>query len=249
MENRKNLTRVKEVLNPTSNLFQAINYDFGTFSVTQQMLNVVWSSRYSERWAAPLLELFIETDSEGNKSLVDIELLGRYLKELYQHKWDKLVEVAILEYDPIHNFSDTLVEDIDDTDNETRTDDLTRTVAENRTDNLTETRNLANTQNTENRIYGFDSNTATDSDETDVSGTNSGTVSNTGTVAKNDTVHNTGTQDTDKTYTRDRRVTRIGNIGNLSTQNLLNQEIALWQWNVIDAILADVASELTLPIY
>lgn len=249
MDNRINLTKVKEILNPTSNLFQAINYDFGDFSVTQPMLNVLWSSRFSERWASPLLELFITTDSEGNKSLDDITTLGQYLKELFRHKWDKLVKVAMLEYDPIHNYSDTLVEDIDDTGSEIRTDDLTRTVSETRTDNLTETRNLENSQNTENRIYGFDSETAEDSTEIDVSGTNSGTISNTGTVSKNDNARNTGTQDTDKTYTRDRTVTHVGNIGNLSTQNLLNQEIALWQWNVIDAVLTDVASELTLPIY
>lgn len=43
--------------------------------------------------------------------------------------------------------------------------------------------------------------------------------------------------------------TRIGNIGNLTTQQMLREEIELWQWNFINSVMEDVRDLLTLAIY
>lgn len=40
-----------------------------------------------------------------------------------------------------------------------------------------------------------------------------------------------------------------GNIGNLTPQQLITQEIELWRWNFIDEVLSDIKSMITLPIY
>lgn len=48
---------------------------------------------------------------------------------------------------------------------------------------------------------------------------------------------------------RTRESTHEGNIGNLSTQQLLKQEIELWKWNYIQTVLTDVNEFLTIPIY
>lgn len=40
-----------------------------------------------------------------------------------------------------------------------------------------------------------------------------------------------------------------GNIGNLTPQQLITQEIELWRWNFIDEVLNDIKSMITLPIY
>ena len=40
-----------------------------------------------------------------------------------------------------------------------------------------------------------------------------------------------------------------GNIGNLTPQQLITQEIELWRWNYIDEVLSDIKSMITLPIY
>lgn len=49
--------------------------------------------------------------------------------------------------------------------------------------------------------------------------------------------------------TRERHMVRLGNIGNLTTQALINQEIELWRWNVINEMVNDVKEFGTLPIY
>ena len=53
----------------------------------------------------------------------------------------------------------------------------------------------------------------------------------------------------DNTYTRKRTMSRIGNIGNITTQQMLNQEIELWKWNFINQVLEDVKQLTTLQIY
>lgn len=40
-----------------------------------------------------------------------------------------------------------------------------------------------------------------------------------------------------------------GNIGNLTPQQLITQEIELWRWNFIDEVMSDVKSMITIPIY
>ena len=44
-------------------------------------------------------------------------------------------------------------------------------------------------------------------------------------------------------------MSRIGNIGNITTQQMLNQEIELWKWNFINQVLEDVKQLTTLQIY
>ena len=40
-----------------------------------------------------------------------------------------------------------------------------------------------------------------------------------------------------------------GNIGNLTPQQLITQEIELWRWNYIDEVMSDIKSMITIPIY
>ena len=40
-----------------------------------------------------------------------------------------------------------------------------------------------------------------------------------------------------------------GNIGNLTPQQLITQEIELWRWNFIDEVMSDIKSMITIPIY
>lgn len=40
-----------------------------------------------------------------------------------------------------------------------------------------------------------------------------------------------------------------GNIGNLTPQQLITQEIELWRWNFIDEVMSDIKSMITIPVY
>ena len=58
-----------------------------------------------------------------------------------------------------------------------------------------------------------------------------------------------GTETTQSSDNREREGRHFGNIGNLTSQKMLNEEIELWKWNYIRSILDDAIKFLTLDIY
>lgn len=83
------------------------------------------------------------------------------------------------------------------------------------------------------------------------------TVANTGTVtdAGNDSHSGTDTRTKSNSSSgtgsidRDRSGRHFGNIGNLTSQKMIKEEIELWKWNYVQTILEDARDFLTLPIY
>ena len=272
---RENLTKIKEILEPTTDLFSYIGYDLTGTTLTTQMLSFLFYSRCANKWCSPFIENLIEEDDDGEKeiSVQKFQMLGSYIKGILQPNWDKFKAITLEEYDPIHNFSNITVETISDEKSNTRTDDLTRTDNTTRTDSFTNTNvrveeidtteqvDKSDNSSGESGIYGFNSDDSvgsnTDTNElsssittdkdgsitTTDNGSNGGTSSNTGTVK------NTGTQSDSGTFERERETTQTGNIGNLSTQKLLTEEIELWQWNFAEQMVTDVMRLLTLSIY
>ena len=157
--------------------------------------------------------------------------------------------------------------------NAVNTDSNSGNTSNTRTDNLLETHtgtvgnsgtetgtiNTANsgTQSTTGTDTGTGSigNTGTQS----TSGTESGTVSigNTGTQQNvgSDTTTGTNSREVDETETnagtnhRERSGKHFGNIGNLTSQKQIQEEIELWKWNYIESILDDAKNFLTLLVY
>lgn len=87
--------------------------------------------------------------------------------------------------------------------------------------------------------------------------TGSDTVANTGTVSTQDSKTTTSTSsrsgqssDTETgTNSRERSGVHTGNIGNLTSQKMITEEIALWKWNFIEEVLRDATEFLTLDVY
>ena len=85
----------------------------------------------------------------------------------------------------------------------------------------------------------------------------SDTVANTGTVGIQDskitngttTRSETGTESSSGTTSKDRSGVHTGNIGNLTSQKMITEEIALWKWNFIEEVLRDATDFLTLQVY
>lgn len=264
LEKKKKTPLVKEIMSPIDGPFKRINYDFEF--ITKDKLDLFFATEYGNRTIAPLLEFFVTEENseyvltEDSKTQVSAALLA-----YYSTKWDKLKEVLKITYDPIKNFSDTLTENIGDSKNNTGTVSSTTkdtgTDTRLRTDNLssTETRNLSGSQNgnTVYQMQGFNSSSFRDKDKD----TETQSTSETGTIKYD----NTGTQENkltrdlssqnnessqlEEAYTRERTVTRLGNIGNITSQKMLKEEIDLWQWTYIKQILDDTKELLTLSIY
>lgn len=395
--------KLKECLPIVNGIWSHINYEFpDIFDLDPTQLDIMFLSNWSMRTAAPILNVI--HDSEATSPMLsdaELNILAGIVNGMYKFKWDKLMAVALAEYDPIHNYADILTETIEyseegessktasGSNSSTRTDNLNETATDGRqvqetknltntetdtrqiqdtknlseiqtdtrqiqdTKNLTEqqtdTRQIADTKNltetqtdtrlitetrnlsksgsneVENGVYGFNSssavgdtnsegensstetgtiatqhsgtlttansgtdtevhsgnltttNTGTDTEvhSGNISTTNTGTdttvhsgnvtTTNTGTDTTvhsgNLTTTNTGTQsnsgtvsssesvDDEKSGTRTREYTKTGNIGNISTQKLLKEEIDLWKYNFICEIMRDVANFISLPIY
>lgn len=134
--------------------------------------------------------------------------------------WTKMYEALIEEYDPLKNYDMTEHED-----NEIIDDALTNVSGSN-TNNRT-------TVNSSHNVYGYNSSSATPSESDSVS---------TGVDTDIDT-------DYDNTRTIDRTLTRSGNIGVTTSQQMLESELNLRAYRFFERVYKDVDSILTLPIY
>lgn len=123
------------------------------------------------------------------------------------------------------------------------------------------------TSNTEDGIFGFNSSISVGSDTSDNQTSNvrtddlSSTKDETVTETKNLTDGNTRSLDTADTETRNlthsdsenddltRELTRSGNIGVTTSQQMIQSEIELWQWNFYKQVFEDIDSILCLDIY
>ena len=219
-----------------------------------------------------LVESLLGEDDDATLTPADLSMLCDIIVALYGTKWSKLWDTMAFDYNPIENYSmvETMTNDETVTEygkTHTRTDNLQHQ----RTDNLqhaktgTETE-TPNTRTSEDKsAYGFNSVEAVPTDEREIAntGTNQMTYNtqdaDTGTQTEADTgtqtdAH-TGTQteaDTGSdTSTRNYRLTRAGNIGVTTSQQMVESERELWRmWDFFRSIVyPDIDRVLTIEIY
>ena len=261
------IPKISEYFTPTSGLFSKMAFDFEV--ITKAELDILLYANYGEKNSAPIVTKTLSLPP------TDIELtnLAHMIESLYGVKWNKLKDLTKIQYDPIHNYKDTLTEVINDTgvtnatEEASSTNNRTGTTSRDntRTDNLSNTvqKNSTSTLNSSvnDGVYGFNSETASDTDtsktletntdDIDVTTLNTGTQRNLESVSDSilDSNSGTSTKESNVKNDRTRTSTHSGNIGNLTTQQLMNQEIELWKWNFIQSVLGDLNDFLTIPIY
>ena len=201
-------------------------------------------------------------------------LIANILWAMFGIQWTRLwATMKPAEYDPMTNYQ--MQETMEGTENSTRTPDLTKgdtgtvqtTGQDKRTPNLTRkgtgtvNDNGSATNTNQNGIWGFNSSTSVPSDMSDGTATNENTTTRdlTETETGTDTTDRTNTDTYNRSYTEtgtdttagtsSRKLTRTGNIGTNTFQNLLQQERNIWMYNFFEQIFKDVDSVLTIPIY
>lgn len=261
------ILKIGQFISPTLGFFKLMTFDFEF--MTKDQLDILFWANYGEKNPAPIV---LKTISSV-PTLAEIQKLATMTESLYVQKWTRLKELYKTQYDPIHNYKDELTENIKDlgtggnttagTFTDTGTDTISRDAT--RTDNLQSASQLASDvttgSSTTDGVYGFDSVDASNAEKSVVSGTEhesgTSTIDNTGTQKNvsvdTDTIDKTKTSaitvDSHSGNDRTRISTHSGNIGNLTTQQLMKQEIELWRWNFINNVLADLCEFVTLPIY
>ena len=186
-----------------------------------------------EKFISPLVE---KTLVNGELQPTDKSILAQTLVALYSPNWAKQWATLSAQYNPIENYS--MVETM--TNDETVIDYGKKNT---RTDNTTEEHTPDLTTENDNSVYGF--NTSPDPVPTGKQAqteTGTNTITNTGTVDFEDSGSDT--------HTRNYELSRSGNIGVTTSQQMLESERNLWLWNFFyDIVFPDVDRILTLKIY
>ncbi len=201
-------------------------------------------------------------------------LIANILWAMFGIQWTRLwATMKPVDYEPLTNYK--MQETVEGTESSTRTPDLTKgdtgtvqtTGQDKRTPNLTRNGtgtvndNGSATNTNQNGIWGFNSSTSVPSDMSDGTATNENTTTRdlTETETGTDTTDRTNTDTYNRSYTEtgtdttagtsSRKLTRTGNIGTNTFQNLLQQERNIWMYDFFEQVFKDVDSVLTIPIY
>lgn len=244
-----------------------------TDTMTGLNLDIAYLDGHSgERYCSNLINRRL--DDSGVLSSDNRTLIANILWAMFGTQWTRLwATIKPVDYDPLTNYN--MEETVEGTESSTRTPDLTRgdtgTVQTSGQDKRTPDLTKANTgtvknegsgtSTNQNNLWGFNSSEAVPSDMVDGAATNENTT--TGNLSETqtgtDTTDHTNTDTYNRSYTEtgtdttagtsSRKLTRTGNIGTNTFQNLLQQERNIWMYDFFEQVFKDVDSVLTIPIY
>lgn len=230
-------------------------------------LDVLYYSRSGDKNAAKIVRERME--NEQPLTTVSRDIIALSLLIMYSHSWQKLYAILSAEYNPIENYrmvesetsTHTVESETTDTGTDTISDTGTKTTTDTGTDSIANTGTISNSGNNSasNAVYGFNSSEAVNSDET--SGTNSDTETRnlsqqetrnlseqeTRNLSQQETRNLAGTNS--ETGENERELTRSGNIGVTTSQQMIVSEIELWKWQFFNQVFEDIDRILTLSVY
>lgn len=234
-------------------------------TITAALLDFEYINNYSGRKIiSPAVEKSLGTD--GKITSENFAKLCSVAYMMFGKKWARNWEILTSEYDPIQNYSMTedsrLVRDNKETHSGTDstlmtgTDTFVKTGSE--SDAHTGTIGDSATSNQENEVSAFNSSTYQDASKTTGSGGNTRTFQNTDTTTytnvtdaetrnKTDALTHGHVVDNDDVETN--HLTRSGNIGVTTSQQMLQSEIDLWKWNFFYEVFSDIDNVFTISTY
>ena len=181
-----------------------------------------------EKTVSPLVRKLVDSTT-GKLSTDNITKLANILISINRLRWEKLWATYSITYNPIHNY------DMTETGTDATIVNGTDTTAFGKTNTDVSTGNSTVNAN----IYGFNSSTASPSD------------TSTGSTSTNTTSTDGGTDSItkDETTNLNHTLTRSGNIGVTTTQQMITSEREVWRWKFYDELFKDLDAILTLKIY
>ena len=158
-----------------------------------------------------------------------------------QYTWQKLYDTMVVDYNPIWNVDANVTETLSGTEN--RDIERSGSGSNNRTVNLAdnETVNITDTE----AVKGFNSDTWAESHKNNKAGTDN--IAHTGT--DNIAISDSESVDDDLTRSETRTQRRTGNIGVTTTQQMLEQERSIAEFNMISYIAQSFKQRFCLLIY
>lgn len=247
------------------------NLPWSSVMTGDQMDTLYFDTHSGERFSSRIITRRVGDDS--SLSSADRKTIATLVYARFRTQWSRLWATMNPTFDPLTNYK--MEETVEGTESSTRTPDLTKgdtgtvqtTGQDKRTPDLsrkgtgTVKDDGSATNNNQNGIWGFNSSTSVPSDMSDGTATNENTTTRdlTETETGTDTTDHTNTDTYNRSYTEtgtdttagtsSHKLTRTGNIGTNTFQNLLQQERNIWMFDFFEQIFKDVDSVLTIPIY
>lgn len=219
-------------------IFSAINNPIWAYDFDPAQLDIFFISNYGEKWAAPYLMHISEGDILGYDKIAQI---ANTVYSMYRSQWEHLYKAYSAEYNPIHNTDATEIEKINKVGNENTT---TANSSEG-TSSGTSSNDTTGSGNVTNKRSGFNSS----SDVRDTSGSNSSTANSDGSNSQTDEASSSGSEIVNNTENVEREHRKFGNIGVMTSAQLIGGEIDLWKWNYIKQVMQDISDTIALSIY
>ena len=206
--------------------------DYAASSDDIERLDVLYVFQHSgDKYVVPLMKMFL--DENGKLTETSLPEAADMALALWKKKWTALWDVANAEYDPIENYRMEEHEETVPTGTESTTDAMTGT-------DTTRTQGTAANNETANSVYGFNS---TDPVPASVSSQKSDFSAGT-------TFGHTNTETKTFTNRKDTRdLTRSGNIGVTTSQQMLQSSIELARWNFWLQVFEDLDATFCLDCY
>ena len=245
--------KIMDVFNAASlgDLFGAIDTAMGDNAIWSNDEEEILDTEYiyghsGNKIVSPLIYRLLEIGESETLTSGNITTLAKVIVNRFGKQWVKLYAVFNAEYNPIENYSmvETMTDDVTEKEYghvNTRVNDLTHTK------DGTETIEAGIETTTDTDIYGFDSATASPSNKEVVS--NSGDDETTYDITEADTGTQTDTESGTDTETRNYELSRAGNIGVTTSQQMLESEIKLWQYDFMKIVYANIDEVLTIDVY
>lgn len=208
-------------------------------------------NRSGDKLVSPLVDKMLAGSNPDTFTDAMREMLSDVIHRLCDTNWNKQWATVIAEYDPIENYSmreqmtnDTTVTEYGK--QTERTDDLTHAKTGTETREITPDLETV----TEKAITGFDSASPVDTDKETQTATGTQTDETTHHTQDTDTGTQTTVDSGSDTATRNYVLTRAGNIGVTTSQQMLESERALWRWNFLqNVVFPDLDRIVTSPSY
>lgn len=193
--------------------------------ITSENIDILNTDYYLSHSNEKFISPFVEKLFNDGKTPEQISsLVAQICYSRFGDKWKKLYDALMTQYNPLENYS---MEEI-------RTPDLEDSDTENTQTGISSTR----TTNAQNKYKGFNADEPVTINETD----GDETTSTTGASANNETSRTS-------THTGTETLTRAGNIGVTTSQQMLESEFKVRQYDFYKEMFNDIDTILCLQIY
>ncbi len=223
-------------------------------NVDPTVLDVEYFGNHSgAKFCSPIVKRFLDDDNEVPQAAR--ATIAKILLSKFAGKWSALWRTVTVEYNPIHNYdmvenrvlhgAESEYEIGNSEEHNTGTD----TLSHGRTDTTTHGRT------SESMSYRYGMNTDTqdpkpsDKDAYEEGGTTATAATGNDVQTKNLTTGIDSTKNTVGANEETEELHRAGNIGVTTTQQMLESERRLWEWNFFEQVFKDLDNELALQFY